>query len=232
MLENTQYWTISSQLPKPILVRYRFREYTGKLKMNSSNIKQSVLAMMFGDAFTDTNFNSGKARLEIYHCEDQYEYLLKKKDILENISGITCNISVKTDNRILSSGLTRKGYRLQTNFSRYFFNLVQTPNKFKLKQLVKPEALAILWQDDGTLIFDKKGHFSTAVLATDSWDKTAIDYFIQQFNKLYGWSPVIMQTHNKGKIVYKIRFTKDKAILLSNIIKPYISTCLNYKVFL
>lgn len=56
--------------------------------ISSSEIKQQVLAIMYGDCFVDQNQNSGKARLDIYHTEKNLDLLLKKKEILESVTGV------------------------------------------------------------------------------------------------------------------------------------------------
>lgn len=202
-----------------------------KSLVKATELKQAILAMMKGDGFTDVNYNSGMARLDIYHCEDQLGYLEWKSSILEQVTGITCRITKKVDKRLLKSGKTRSGYRLQTNFSRYLFNLHQTPNKFKFKQLVKPLALAVLWQDDGTLTIRKPcGNYSSATLCSDAWSNEELFMFNKYFNNQYGWRMEDMDYKCRGKIYPRLRMKKKQMQKFSEIVKSYIQDCMMYKL--
>lgn len=196
--------------------------------MNKSEIKQACIAMMYGDAYTDTNFNSGRSRLDLYHSEKQRDYLEWKNLILSNV--VETYLSEKIDQRPLKNNNTRKGWRLHTRFCRYLFSLKQAPTKFLVKQLVKPLALSILWQDDGTICWDKKGGYSTAYLYTDSWDREELKIFLKEFNNQYGWCPVIMDYKCRGKTYPRLRFKKNEMEKLSGIIKSYIQPSMMYKI--
>ena len=199
--------------------------------MTSSEMKQKVLAIMFGDCHVDQNHNSGKARLDVYHQEENYDLLLYKKSILEQVNGVKVTIKGKDDFRNLKTKSHRKGYRLQTNFSRYFYKNYNAPFKFVGKQLVKPKALAILWQDDGTLM--KKGsNFSSATLAVDAWEEWRIDNFRKAWNNFYGWSPIKFNYKCRGKEYYRLRLRKQEFLMLSEQIEPYCVDSMKYKVTL
>jgi hypothetical protein len=199
--------------------------------MKSCEIKSQVIAIMHGDCFTDVNYNSGKARLDIYHCEKNYDLLLKKKEILELINGVTVRITEKVDNRKLKSGLVRRGYRLQTNFSRYFFKIQAFPFKYIAKQLVKPEALAIMWQDDGTICRrSKTGMFSTATLATDGWELWKVQELRKAWNNAYGWCPAIMDYKCRGKFYIRLRLVANEAEKLTDIIHDLVVDSMKYKL--
>ena len=196
--------------------------------MNKSEMKQVCIAMMYGDAYLDTNQSSGKSRFDIYHSDDQKDYITYKKSLLDLV--VESSISEKIDNRFLKFGKQRKGWRLQTRFCRYLFSLKQAPTKFLVKQLVKPLALAILWQDDGTICWDKQRNYSTAYLCTDSWDEEFLKNFCREFNNLYGWCPVIMNYKCRGKNYLRLRFRKNEMVKLSNIIKSYVQPSMMYKI--
>lgn len=195
--------------------------------MNKSELKQAFLAMMYGDAYLDVNINSGKARFDIYHNAKNEDYLIWKSEIISIIADN--NIKDKIDKRKLVNGNVRVGKRLQSSFSRYFYNLSVTPEKFKIKQLVKPLALSILWQDDGTISWHGK-NFSTAVLCTDSWREDFIINFREEFNKYYGWCPTIMHASCRGSKYTRLRFKKKEMEKLSDIIKSYIVPSMKYKI--
>lgn len=201
-----------------------------KHTIKATHLKQSVLAMMHGDGYVDVNYNSGKARLDIYHCDEQKDYLLWKAFMLKQIKGVKCTVTEKIDARPLKRGGTRVGWRLQTNFSRYFFNLHQTPTKFKLKQLVKPLALVVLWQDDGTLMIDKYGHYSSATLCTDSWEEGFLKGFIKYFNIEYGWVPELMNYTCRGKQYPRLRMRKKEMLKFSELVKSQTQDSMQYKL--
>lgn len=187
--------------------------------------------MMLGDAYVDVNNNSGKARLDIYHTARNLDLLEKKASILEEVTGLSTRIIEKKDERPLKGGRVREGFRLQTNFSRYLYNLHQTPFKFKAKQVVKPRALAILWQDDGSISINSRGYFSTATIATDSLEYWMVCEIRKQWNKLYGWCPALQDYNCRGKTYPRLRLVKSHTELLSEIIKDYVTDSMNYKLF-
>lgn len=198
--------------------------------MKSCEIKCQTIAIMNGDCFVEMNENSGKARLDIYHAEKNLDLLLKKKEILEHINGVSVRITEKVDTRLLKNGSVRKGYRLQTNFSRYFYKLQVAPFKYIAKQLVKPEALALMWQDDGTLCIDKEGYFSTATLATDDWTTNRVEELRKAWNNAYGWCPVKMDYKCRDKMYLRLRLVKNEMEKLSDIIRNYIVESMQYKI--
>lgn len=198
--------------------------------MKSCEIKSQTIAIMNGDCYVDVNENSGKARLDIYHSDKNLDLLLKKKEILEKINGVTVRITEKIDNRPLKSGNVRKGYRLQTNYSRYFYKLNTAPFKYIAKQIVKPEALALLWQDDGTLCIDKQGYFSTATLAIDDWSNERVKELLKAWNNHYGWCPVKMDYKCRDKVYLRLRLIKNEMEKLSNIIRNYVVESMKYKL--
>lgn len=198
--------------------------------ISSSEIKQQVLAIMYGDCFVDQNQNSGKARLDIYHTEKNLDLLLKKKEILESVTGVNVKITEKLDSRPLKNGEIRKGYRLQTNFTSYFYKLFNSPFKYVSKQLVKPLALSILWQDDGTVCWSKKGYFSTATLATDDWEGWKVKELIKAWNNQYGWSPVAMDYKCRDKMYIRLRLIKAQYEQLSNVLSEHCVPSMQYKI--
>lgn len=198
--------------------------------MKSCEIKCQTIAIMYGDCYVDVNENSGKARLDIYHSEKNLDLLLKKKEILEKINGVSVRITEKIDKRPLKNGSVRKGYRLQTNFSRYFYKLQVAPFKYIAKQLVKPEALALMWQDDGTLCIDRDGYFSTATLATDDWSIQKLEELRKAWNNAYGWCPAKMDYKCRDKMYLRLRLIKNEMEKLSDIIRNYIVKSMQYKI--
>lgn len=198
-------------------------------KMNKSEMKQVSLALMYGDSYVDTNKTSGKSRLDIYHCDKQKDYLLYKVAIMKSLPFEVGLVKEKVDKRPTKNG-GRVGWRVQTGFSTYLYNLSVAPHKFVVKQLVKPRALAILWMDDGTICWDSKGYYSTGYLCTDSWDEQFLKGFLKEFNKLYGWRPILMDYKCRGVTYKRLRFTKNMAQKFSDIIKSYVIPCMEYKL--
>lgn len=186
--------------------------------------------MMHGDAHVVVNHTSGKAKLDIYHSESQYDLIMWKCKVLSDISTIKCTVKAKVDNRPLKTKKCRVGYRLLTNFSRYLYNLYVTPTKFQMKTLVKPKALAVLWQDDGTLCIDKYGNYSSAVLCTDNWSREDLLYFRSQWNKKYGWCPDILNTTCRGVKYTRLRMRKKEMEKFSNVVRDHFVESMKYKL--
>lgn len=198
--------------------------------MNSSDLKQTVFAMMYGDGFVDYNEISGKARLDIYHSEPQLPLLEYKQEVLLGITNLGCSIKEKIDSRPLKSGSARKGHRLLTTFSPYLGKLSRVPKIVALKQMIKPRALAMLWMDDGTLVISKDGNYSTATLCTDAWKWEEVEVFRKLWNKQYGWCPELMHYKCRGVIYPRLRLRKKEMQKLTDIIKSYVLPCMEYKL--
>ena len=191
-------------------------------------IENQLTAIMHGDAYVDINSNSGKARLDIYHKSSNEDYLHFKKEVLRAV-GIDSTVRVKIDKRKLVGGNTRTGNRLQSKFSSVIYDLNSLSSTLIAQRLIAPEALAILWQDDGTVSWHGKT-FSTAVLCTDSWDEELLKQFQLAFYSRYGWGPSVMNTMCRGKQYTRLRFVREQAANLSEIIKDYIVPSMEYKL--
>ena len=196
-----------------------------------NNYKNQLFAILYGDCYVDSNHNSNKSRLDIYHTEKNLDFILKKKEILESI-GVTCNLKEKIDTRPLKNGQTRKGYRLQTNFSDILYSLHSTPFEQVSKHLVTPEGLAILWQDDGTVCWHNARKFSTATLATDDWEKWKLDSLREEWYNVYGWCPKEQDYKCRGKHYLRLRLVKNQVEKLSNLIHPFVVESMRYKLII
>ena len=205
---------------------------------SASELKSAITAMMLGDAYVEYNPMSGKARLDIYHKESNLDYLLWKKELLEQVTGIKCSITEKQDKRKLLNGSTRVGYRLLTNFSSYLASLHTAAFKMKAKRCTAPLGLAVLWQDNGTLYQAKNGGrgnvvFKFANLCTERLSDKENAEIIKAWNRAYGWSPRYAEyrrNQNDETVYHRLALTKEKAILLTKILDGLLVESMRYKL--
>ena len=196
---------------------------------DKEDIKKVVIACMMADSYTEVNNNSGKARLDIYHSDKQLEYIKVKKILLEKLDDVKCNLYEKKDNRILVSGGTRIGYRLQTTYSNFFYMLHMMPEDKILENIINPISLAVLWMDDGALSY-KSSYFSYAVLCSESWPIDFTKKFSGLLNNNYDIKCELMNVNLSSGIGQRVRFIKNEFDKFKNIIADYIIHELDYKI--
>lgn len=204
--------------------------------LSSSELKTAITSMLLGDGFAESNVMSGKARFDIYHKSDNLDLILFKQQVLEQIPGITCRVTEKVDTRPLKNGDVRKGYRLQTSFSNYLFNIANSSFKLKVKRTITPLGLAILWQDNGTTVIglrDGRYQFKFANLCTERLSIEENKRIILEWNNLLGWSPRLemYKKNTESDITYhRLALKKEQVISLSEVIAPFVVDSMKYKL--
>jgi len=166
-------------------------------------------------------------RLQFTHDPTQKDYIYWKYNLLK----IICSSGYPKQRFIYNSQQkkTYERYDLVTRTLSYFTRLRKIIYPRGLKQvtrrylnLLTPLSLAVWYMDDGT--FDKKSGRSW--LATNSFSfreqKIIQRYFFEKWN--------IFSTIVKERKQYKISFNKKEMIKLSNIIRIYILSSLQYKI--
>ena len=198
------------------------------MRLDAKHLKSAITAMEFGDGYLDMNAMSAKARFGIYHSAEHLDYMEWKQLILQQVSNVTAQIVTKDD--------TRHGYRLQTNFHRYFYKIGVQSFKQRVKNLFTPIGLAVWWQDSGTLC-QSGGEYKYAHLSIQGYTVEEIKCIITAWNNHFGWSPKLAfyQQKNYGRgttSVHRLILRKSEAILLSEYIKDFVQDSFKYKLLL
>lgn len=165
----------------------------------------------------------------------QKEFLLHLFDIFK----VYC-FMIEPGNRITLHG-PRKGLVKSLwfkTFSHYSFTdiwdlfYIEKDNKEKIKKIIKKNliknhltarGLSFWVQGDGSLQKDKK----TMILHTQSYNKAENLILSNELNEKFGFTSEVI-SHKEKYFVIKIK-AKD-AVLLKNLIEPYIHSSLSYKI--
>lgn len=207
-------------------------------KLKSSQLDSAIYAMILGDGSCDRgggNFTLHSNFIyKMGHCNRQKEYLLWKKQIIEQISHTKCRIYdySKTNSTYLVTNALKYFTKLQKIF--YANNKKQVTKKIldKLTDL----SLAIWFLDDGYMSKNKSGSVY-GELCTDqfSYEEQLLiqDWIKTKFNIEVGIRKLEYKSGKyTGKIVYRIKFNKNACQKLSKLIKPYVEQieCMKYKL--
>lgn len=198
-------------------------------KLNSKELRGAVLGTMLGDTYVAYNKERTSARLDIYHKEIFSDYINEKAEVISQIGNVNVRITEKVDSRILQSGDTRKGLRLQTNFHPYFSRLGLMDTKEKISLLTN-RGLAWFWMDDGSMWWKETGGFNYAYFAMDSYDDSDVFFFID-YLKSKNIDGVLMKYLGKGgKLYNRVTMNKENFLYFREFIRPYIVKTMLYKL--
>ena len=194
-------------------------------KLNSKELRGTILGTIFGDAHVAFNNNRTAARLDIYHKYTFLDLLEEKASVISQVGGVTVAIREKIDSRILQRGDTRKGYRLQTNFHPYFARLKLAYDFSYLSD----RGLAWFWMDDGSLWW--KDEWKYAYIAMDSYQDVQvfqfIDFMIDQYGVHFRHAPYLGRG---GKLYNRVTLRKEEFLSFREIIRPHIVPSMYYKL--
>lgn len=194
-------------------------------KLNSKELRGTILGTLFGDAYVNYNKDKTSARLDIYHKSDFLDLLERKAEVISQVGDIKVRITEKIDKRLLQSGDTRKGYRLQTNFHPYFVKLKLFSDFTNLSD----QGLAWYWMDDGSLWW--KDEWKYAYIAMDSYKDIDVFEFMAFMDTRYDIQLNHMRYLGRGgKFYNRVAFPKAEFLKFREIIRPYIVPSMNYKL--
>jgi recombination protein RecA len=167
------------------------------------------------------------AYFQMTHCDAQYEYMLWKKDILENIS--KCNIW-KNDKK--TKDKTYGMYRLYSRanpfytklYNRFYMYGKKSVDEYLVK-MITPLALAIMYMDDGCFGKGRDAFY----LCLDNFDYANL-FLIKKSLKIkfdLDWN-----INKTSRRFYMLRLLKKHNQRFVDIIYPYIIQvpCMHYKL--
>jgi recombination protein RecA len=154
-----------------------FKERVETMNLNRNERKSAIIGMIIGDGCLSKHNGRkgnkvGNAYFQMTHCANQYEYMLWKKAILDEVS--KCTI---WENNKKTEDKTYKGYRLysRTNplytklHSRFYLYGKKSVDEYLVK-MITPLALAIMYMDDGCIGKNKETGKETFYLCLDNFD--------------------------------------------------------------
>lgn len=188
-----------------------------------------------------------EGRLQVAHAEHQKDYLLWKKDLLEQ-NGIQTLKLYEYD--YTTFGSTRHYYRFRTRsyeFIKKYRQIMYTPTKnITLKSILRrltPLGLAIWYMDDGTLHCEWSDTANRYVnldikictALPKKQNQIIIDYFKEKWNIEFHQLH-IPGTQNDGfvrrKDLWQLRARRASSLKFLELVYPIVSTipCMAYKV--
>lgn len=217
---------------------------------NNKELTKYVASFAFGDGSIVIDKrdygNGGNAVFECTQKEDNLDFLLWKKQILEEIS--SCSITrIERPSPIFPNGKTanvKPQYRIRTSRHPFF-------NKFRERlypdgtktidphyfTLFDEESLAIWYMDDGYLARDtekrnKNLHYRFRVgLCTQSYSLVENIYIKDFIKKRFGLEFNINKVKYPSGIKHNLRLDyQDQVEKFIEIVKPYILPSFSYKI--
>lgn len=194
-------------------------------KLNSKELRGTILGTLFGDAYVQYNDHRTTARLDIYHKADFKDLLEHKAEIISQVGGVKVRITEKIDKRLLKSGDTRKGFRLQTNFHPYFVTIKHAAIFYDLSA----RGLAWYWMDDGSLWW--KDEWKYAYFAMDSYQDIDVFGLMNMLKTRYDIDSKHMRYLGRGgKFYNRLTLNKSNFLKFREVIRPYIVPSMYYKL--
>jgi adenylosuccinate synthase len=211
--------------------------YALEHKLNGNGL-QVFLGSMLGDG-TVPNFalNKKRANIQITHGAKQQKYLEAKAKILQQyIGGV---VTAKT-----STGFNRlnQQYFYSSSKSRDVLKLAQEigcygkkdPNFTKIVSFIDARGLAIWYQDDGRLKYNKyyknhKGNFNI-YFYTNGFGKESVSELASLLTAKFKINFKLGYVTQKGKQYPIIWLDSTQVPVFLNLIKNYVHPDLNYKV--
>jgi len=206
-------------------------------KLESYSLNQEQKDVIVGSLLGDGNlqsFTKGKTwRYRALQQAHHKEYIEYKYKVLQPLCGTGLLYSEVLDKR---SNKYACRYYFNTKVNPclkhygnlfYFFN-PETGRFVKripktIHQILTPRALAILYQDDGSLHW--KGHENAGRLCVEAFTKHDILRLIKAIDSLYNIKTKIVP-HKKS---YRIYIPESSALSFYELIRPYMIPCMLYK---
>lgn len=206
------------------------------MNLNREELRSAVVGMMLGDGCISKRYDNGEAYFQMSHCEKQYEYLLWKQSILNNIT----SSSIQPTTRILN-GKEFKGYHLTTLrhpfftklYSRFYHKSIKVVDEYLVKK-INPFALAIWYMDDGGLGHDKDrpNDEVSYYLNTNCFDY-ANQLLLKKSLKIIfdlDWNLNKSGKAKDGTYHYRLRLARRDNDKFLDIVKQHIIPCMLYKI--
>lgn len=192
-------------------------------------LKQFIRGSLLGDGSIPKIQSTGKNyRLCFSHGPKQECYINWKQSILDEFDlsgkiGKTKSISSRYKNGYCEFfTLKSRTHPLFTEFrNKYYVDNKKIINMDDISEL-NEFGLAIWYMDDGSLWF-QKNKSTCAILHTTGFSEYEVKFLIEMLYKK--WK--IIATYYKSE--NSIRITSKSTIILIDLVRPYIQSCLQYK---
>jgi len=214
-----------------------YKERVTTMNLNREELRSAIIGMVLGDGCISYRVGRKEAYYQMNHCEQQYEYLLWKQLILNNITSSSIHKTKKTiGNKVF------KGYHLSTRqhpiftklYRRFYYNGIKVVDEYIVKK-INSLALTIWFMDDGTSGVNKNRNINekrSYYLCTNNFDY-ANQLLLKKSLKLnFGldWNINKANKRKDGTYNYRLRLANRHNDKFINIIKPHIIPVMKYKI--
>lgn len=206
------------------------------MNLNREELRSAVIGMVLGDGSLTKRWKNGEAYFQMSHAENQYDYLLWKQTILNNITNSTVHPTKKIIN-----GKECNGFHLGTMrhpfFTKLYYRFYHNSRKVVDEYLVKKInslALAIWYMDDGGFGHDKARPQNEVsyYLNTNCFDY-ANQLLLKKSLKInfdLDWNLNKAEKANDGTYHYRLRLARHSNDKFIDIIKNLLVPCMQYKI--
>jgi ubiquinol-cytochrome c reductase cytochrome b subunit len=187
--------------------------------------KQFVVGHLLGDGCLYKDRKNSLYKLSISQKKAHSQYFHWKREILNPFVNSWRENVDKRKNSIMLNATTICHPEFQV-FTNFFY----TENRTKivpknLEEYFTPLALAVWIMDDGSL--NQKVNMRISTMSFNYNDHVVLQNYLKN---VFGLDCKIMNYKYKNKQYYQITFNKENTQKLSNIIRPYIVDCMEYKI--
>lgn len=213
-----------------------FKERVTTMNLNNEELRSAVIGMMLGDGCITKRYENGDAYFQMSHTEKQFDYMMFKKSILDNITSSTIHQTEKVLN-----GKLFKCYHLGTRnhpfftrlYSRFYHNGRKVVDEYIVKK-INPLALAIWFMDDGCSGLNRRTDHENSVfyLCTQSFDY-ANQLLLKKSLKInFGldWNINKAEVSSSGSYNYRLRLAQRHNDEFVNIIRQFLLPSIEYKL--
>jgi recombination protein RecA len=210
-------------------------------KLGTGELKSAIIGMVIGDGCLSS---CGKnAYFQCSHCAAQYDYLLWKKKIVDQIAKCKIYRNDKTDKK---TGKVYKTYHMNSltnpKFTGLYNRFYQVNGKKSLDEylvkMITPLALAIVYMDDGAtqqINPNFKAKINTFFLRLCNFDYANLFLLKKSLKIKYDldWNIIKHSPGRKYKrTYYQLRLLNKHNDRFIEVVKPYIEyvPCMAYKL--
>jgi len=206
------------------------------MNLKGIELKSAIIGMVIGDGCLTKRWKNGHANFQMTHCEKQYEYMLWKQKILNNVTESKIHFTTKIMNNKIYKGshLSTNRHPLFTKLHQRFYHQGHKALDEYLVKMITPLALAIIYMDDGTFGKHHSNGKDSLFLCTNNFDFGCQELLRKSFKLKFGleWNLNKSEKSKDGTYNYRLRLSNRFNEEFLNIISPYVKLvpCMIYKL--